>query len=93
MYRLGENVRRAKMKIAYYVWEYYPRLVGGLGTYAIEITRRFVVEGHEVVVFTLNPGDLVTRELWKGIMIHRPKIVNTLPTLPTFVSEDLRNWE
>lgn len=80
------------MKIAYYVWEYYPRLVGGLGTYAIEITRRFVVEGHEVIVFTLNPGDLTTRELWRGIMIHRPKIVDTLPTLPTFVSEDLKDW-
>ncbi len=80
------------MKIAYYVWEYYPRLVGGLGTYAIEITRRFVVDGHEVIVFTLNPGNIKTRELWRGIMIHRPKIVDTLPTLPTFVSEDLRNW-
>lgn len=80
------------MKIAYYVWEYHPRLVGGLGTYAIEITRRFVVEGHEVIVFTLNPGNLKTREPWRGIMVHRPRIVDTLPTLPTFVSEDLRNW-
>ena len=80
------------MKIAYYVWEYHPRLVGGLGTYAIEITRRFVINGHEVVVFTLNPGELATRDLWKGIMIHRPKIINTSDILPIFVSEDLRSW-
>ncbi len=80
------------MKMAYYVWEYYPRLVGGLGTYAIEITRRFIIGGHDVVVFTLNPGDLKTRELWRGVMIHRPKIVDTSPTLSTFVSDDLRSW-
>lgn len=80
------------MKMAYFVWEYYPRLVGGLGTYAIEITRRFVVNGHEVVVFTLNLGELATRDLWKGIMIHRPRIINTSTILPTFVSEDLRSW-
>jgi len=92
MHSLSENVKGTKMKIAYYVWEYHPRLVGGLGTYAIEITRRFIMEGHDVVVFTLNPGDLRTREIWRGIMIHRPKIVDALPALPTFVSDDLRSW-
>ncbi len=80
------------MKIAYYVWEFHPHLVGGLGTYATEITRRFVIEGHDVVVFTLNPGDLATRDLWKGIMIHRPRIINISSILPTFASEDLRSW-
>jgi glycogen(starch) synthase len=80
------------MRIAFFVWEYYPRLVGGLGTYAIEITRKFVELGHEVVVFTLNPGDLLTHELWNGIMIHRPMIVDTYDVFPIVVTEDLRRW-
>lgn len=80
------------MRMAYYVWEYYPRLVGGLGTYAIEITRRFVIDGHDVIVFTLNPGDLPTHELWRGIMIHRPLIIDATKILSTFVAEDLRSW-
>ncbi|MBS7643981.1 glycosyltransferase family 4 protein [Candidatus Bathyarchaeota archaeon] len=80
------------MRIAFFVWEYYPRLVGGLGTYAIEITCKFVELGHEVVVFTLNPGDLLTHELWNGIMIHRPMIVDTYDVFPIVVTEDLRRW-
>lgn len=51
-----------------------------------------MIEGHEVIVFTLNPGDLPTHELWKGIMIHRPRIVDTTTILPTFVTDDLKSW-
>jgi glycosyltransferase involved in cell wall biosynthesis len=52
------------------VWEYPPALVGGLGTYADYITREFVRLGHDVTVFTLNPGDLKTREVFRGVEIH-----------------------
>jgi hypothetical protein len=52
--------------MAYYVWDNYPRLVGGLGTQANEITRRFVIEGNEVIVFTLNPGNLTTLTFGKA---------------------------
>ncbi len=58
----------------------------------MEITRRFKSKKQEVNVFTLNPGNLKTREFCEGIFVHRPKIVDTLPSLPTFVSKDLRNW-
>ena len=80
------------MKIGYFVWEYYPRLVGGLGTYAVEITQKFAEMGHEVVVFTLNTGDLKTREEWRDIKIHRPMIVDTSQIFPLFITEDLRRW-
>lgn len=36
------------MKIAFFVLEYPPALVGGLGTYAQYITREFTRKGHEV---------------------------------------------
>lgn len=42
------------MRIAFFTWEYPPRLVGGLGTYAEYIARDFVKMGHDVTVFTMN---------------------------------------
>lgn len=81
------------MRIAFFVVEYYPRIVGGLGTYAIELTRQYVELGHDVVVFTLNPGrQLLTHELWRGIFIHRPQITDLSSVFPLFVTEDLRRW-
>lgn len=46
------------MRIGFFVWEYSPSLVGGLGTYADYITREFISMGNDVTVFTLNPGKL-----------------------------------
>jgi glycogen synthase len=80
------------LRIAFFVWEFYPELVGGLGTYAIEITRKFIELGHDVTVFTLNTGDLPTHELWRGVYIHRPKIIDLSNVFPLFVTEDLRRW-
>jgi len=80
------------MKIAFFIAEYYPRIVGGLGTYAVELTRQFIELGHDVVVFTLNQGQLLTHELWRGVFIHRPQIVDLSSVFPLFVTEDLRRW-
>ena len=80
------------MKICFFVWEFLPRLVGGLGTYAVEITKKFVELGNEVTVFTLNDGNLPTFEKWNGIEIHRPLIVDSSYVFPVFVREDLKRW-
>ncbi|MEM5825896.1 MAG: glycosyltransferase family 4 protein [Candidatus Aenigmatarchaeota archaeon] len=80
------------MRIAFFVWEFWPRLVGGLGTYAIEITRKFSELGHEVVVFTLNDGNLPTLENWQGIEVHRPLILDITHTLPLVIREDIKRW-
>ncbi|MCX8188741.1 MAG: glycosyltransferase family 4 protein [Nitrososphaeria archaeon] len=80
------------MRIAFFVWEYPPRLVGGLGTYAEYITREFVELGHDVTVFTLNPGNLKTREILKGVEIHRPLIADASNVFPFIVTEDLKRW-
>ncbi len=55
------------MRIGFFVWEYPPALVDGLGTYADYITREFISIGHDVTVFTLNPGNLKTREFFKYV--------------------------
>jgi glycogen(starch) synthase len=80
------------LRICFFVWEYPPKLVGGLGTYAEYITREFVETGHDVTVFTLNPGNLKTREVIKGVEVHRPLIADASNVFPMFVTEDLKKW-
>ena len=80
------------MRIGFFVWEYPPALVGGLGTYAEYITREYIALGHDVTVFTLNPGKLKTREIFRGVEVHRPLIANASNVFPMFVAEDLRKW-
>ncbi|MEM2912253.1 MAG: glycosyltransferase family 4 protein [Candidatus Bathyarchaeia archaeon] len=82
------------MKMAVLVYEYPPKIVGGLGTYAAEITRKFVLLDHDVAVFTMNDdkGSLPTRELWRGIEIHRPLHIDVTDSLPDVVAEDVKKW-
>lgn len=80
------------MKLLELSWEFYPSLVGGLGTYASEICRQFVKLGTDVTVLTMNRGDLKKREIWQGIDVHRPIIVNTEDFFGTIISEEVREW-
>jgi glycosyltransferase involved in cell wall biosynthesis len=82
------------MKIAVLVYEYPPKIVGGLGTYAAEITRKFVLMDNDVTVFTMNDdgGTLPTREIWRGIEIHRPLHIDISDSLPDVISEDIKKW-
>ena len=80
------------MRIGFFVWEYPPQLVGGLGTYADYITHEFIDIGHDVSVFTLNPGNLKTREILKGVEVHRPQIADASNVFPMFVIDDLKRW-
>jgi glycogen(starch) synthase len=81
-----------RLRIGFFVWEYPPRIVGGLGTYAEYITREFVELGHDVSVFTLNDGDLKTKEIVRGVEVHRPLIADASNVFPMFVTDDLKRW-
>ena len=80
------------MRIGFFVWEYPPTLVGGLGTYAQYITREYVQLGHDVSVFTLNSGDLKTTEILEGVDVQRPLIADASNVFPMFVVDDLKRW-
>jgi glycogen(starch) synthase len=80
------------MKLAVFVWEFPPRIVGGLGTYISEIAPRFVKMGSDVTVFTLNDGTLEEHEVQNGIDVYRPKILNSEDVVPTVVADDIRKW-
>jgi glycosyltransferase involved in cell wall biosynthesis len=80
------------MNIAMFVYEFPPRIVGGLGTYAGEVSQQLVRLGHDVIVFTMNNGKLPDRETWHGVEVHRPAHIDLTDSLPALVSEDLRRW-
>ncbi|MGE5638150.1 MAG: hypothetical protein ACM3WQ_05520 [Chloroflexota bacterium] len=80
------------MRLGFFVWEYPPSLVGGLGTYAEYITQEFLDIGHDVSVFTLNRGGLKTREILRGVEVHRPLIADASNIFPFFVIDDLKKW-
>ncbi len=80
------------MRIGYFVWEYPPRIIGGLGTYAENICPAILNLGHDISVFTVNDGTLRTREILNGIDINRPMLVDGSNILPLFLTEDLKRW-
>lgn len=79
------------MRIGFFVGEYPPRIVGGVGTCAENICQALVNSGHDVSVFTMNDGTLKTREALKGIDVNRPMLVDGSNILPQVLAkEDLR---
>ncbi len=80
------------MKIGFFVWEYPPRIVRGLGTYAQNMAPMLVAKGHDVTLFMINPGDLLTSDVHQGVEIHRPKIIDMSDAFPLLVANDLRSW-
>jgi len=80
------------MNIAMFVYEFPPRIIGGLGTYAGELSQQLVKLGHDVSIFTMNSGDLPVRETWHGVEVHRPVHIDLTDSLPALVHEDLRKW-
>lgn len=81
------------MRIAFFVYEYPPAIVGGLGTYAQYITREMVRQGHDVSVYTMNrDGQYDTREIIRGVEIHRPMGVDATNVFPLMLAEEIRQW-
>jgi glycosyltransferase involved in cell wall biosynthesis len=80
------------LRIGFFVYEYPPAIVGGLGTYAENVTQEYVDIGHDVSVFTLNNGSLKTREILRGVEVHRPLIADASNIFPFFVTDDLKKW-
>ncbi len=80
------------MNIAYFVWEYPPNLIGGLGTYATYMTRGFRKKRHNITVFTLNPSnELPEEDCFESIKVYRPELHNYEDLLMN-LSEELKGW-
>ena len=81
------------MRIGFFVWEYPPGISGGLGIYAENISRELIEMGHDISVFTMNNGELKTREVIRGVDVNRPMLIDGSNILPLFITEDLRKWD
>ncbi|MEM2875478.1 MAG: glycosyltransferase family 4 protein [Candidatus Bathyarchaeia archaeon] len=83
-----------RLNIAFFVYEFPPYIVGGLGTYANYITREFIKAGHDVTVFSMHKNDFPTRDIYKGVEVHRPIVrnINLGLLLPMFIPEEVRAW-
>ncbi|MEM5853120.1 MAG: glycosyltransferase family 4 protein [Candidatus Aenigmatarchaeota archaeon] len=79
------------MKIAFFSWEYPPFLVGGLGVYSQNLTKRFVDKGNEVSVFTINFGSREFEEV-DNIKIYRFSLPETSKSISIFANQDILSW-
>ncbi len=82
------------MEIVFFVYEFPPYIVGGLGTYAEYVTREFVRMGHDVTLFAMHTKDAPTRDIYKGVEVHRPIVenMNVSLLLPMFIPEEIQRW-
>ncbi|HDR73645.1 MAG TPA: glycosyltransferase family 1 protein [Methanoculleus sp.] len=80
------------MKIACMVDEYPPYFLGGLGTYARELSRECTRMGHEITIFSRNRGADPLRDVCEGIEVHRPYLMNFTGVLPIVVPPDVQRW-
>lgn len=82
------------MDMVYFVYEYPPYVVGGLGTYAGYLTRELIRLGHDVTVLAMHASNTPTRDIHNGVEVHRPIVqnidINLL--LPMFIPEEIRRW-
>ncbi len=81
------------MKIAYLVDEFPPFFRGGLGTYAMEITREYTREGHTITVFSRNTGSEPTSDFWAGVEVHRPLLMDTSDIFNIINPQDVKRWD
>ena len=63
------------MRIGYFVWEYPPWVVSGLGSCVESICQAMINKGLDVSVFTMNDGTLKTQEALNGVDINRHRQV------------------
>ena len=82
------------LDLVYFVYEYPPYVVGGLGTYAGYVTRELIRLGHDVTVLAMHTANTPTRDIHNGVEVHRPIVqnidINLL--LPMFIPEEIRRW-
>jgi glycogen synthase len=90
---IPQNQQNGSLSIAHFSWEYPPKIWGGLGTFATELTKQQKMVGHDVTVFAVNDRNrLKSFHEWNGISVYRPKIIDFTDSLSLLSNTDLRQW-
>lgn len=80
------------MRIVSFVDEFPPFFRGGLGTYAMEISRQFIRRGHSLTVFSRNRGNDAASGTWEGADVHRPLLADCSDIFGFFNPDEMRTW-
>jgi glycosyltransferase involved in cell wall biosynthesis len=72
------------MKILVLIWEFPPRLVGGIARHGAELYPELVKLGHEIHLITVESGQALPKEIIEGIYVHRVPVAG--------FSQDIFNW-
>lgn len=80
------------MRTAYFSIEFPPRIFGGLGVYADNISRELTMLGEKISVFTLGDDDLPCRETMNGVEVFRESPVPIQDGLEIFLSPQTLAW-
>jgi len=89
----NQNQFNEPISVAHFSWEYPPKIWGGLGTFATELTKQQKTMGHDVTVFAVNDKNkLEPYHQWNGISVYRPKIPEFTDSLSLLSNSDLQQW-
>ncbi|MDG6219612.1 MAG: glycogen/starch synthase, partial [Candidatus Thermoplasmatota archaeon] len=73
----NQNQNNKELSVAHFSWEYPPKIWGGLGTFATELTKQQKHMGNDVKVFAVNDkNSLNPFDDWNGILVYRPKLID-----------------
>ena len=72
------------MKILVLIWEFPPRLVGGIARHGAELYPELVKLGHEIHLITVEFSQAPAKEIIEGIYVHRVPVAG--------FSQDIFNW-
>mgnify|MGYP006362894911 CR=1 FL=1 len=72
------------MKILVLIWEFPPRLVGGIARHGAELYPELVKLGHEIHLITVESSQAPAKEIIEGIYVHRVPVAG--------FSQDIFNW-
>jgi glycosyltransferase involved in cell wall biosynthesis len=84
--QLGKRtvVQPVAMKILVLIWEFPPRLVGGIARHGAELYPELVKLGHEIHLITVEFSQAPAKEIIEGIYVHRVPVAG--------FSQDIFNW-
>jgi glycogen synthase len=89
----GQMNNGHRVNVAHFSWEYPPTIWGGLGTFATELTLKQSQLGHNVNVFAINDKNKSKiQELYHGVKVNRPTLIDTKDSLSMFINNDLQSW-
>lgn len=89
----NQNLNNKELSVAHFSWEYPPKIWGGLGTFATELTKQQKQMGNNVKVFAVNDkNSLNPFDEWNGILVYRPKLIDITDGLTLVSNEDLQQW-